>query len=287
MAFSRKEMHGPAASTAVACLMAAYKNDRADRFLRAFRSVRDQQGLQAVKINVYVGIDGPIDDALSEALDSIEHEAAVVIRFPVNRGVAPVVNDLLHKLGDEQFVFRMDSDDESFPGRFAAQLDFLQRNPEIDIVGCAMIERSEQGTERTISYPTDHEDIIATLYWRNPVANPTVCFRRHVLDEVGGYPVENLSEDLAMWFKCALRGYRFANLPEPQLWFTIDDRFWTRRSLKRAWREFQVWGGGVWALHGFNWRLLVPVVRLAFRLMPGQIRRRAYASRLRQPHIGR
>jgi glycosyltransferase involved in cell wall biosynthesis len=229
-----------------------------------------------------LGIDGPISSELLRAIDTVRPEIKLLVPFEHNRGVAAVVNDIILQLADEQFVFRMDADDESYPDRLQRQLDFMHSNPDIDLLGTALTERRSDGPSRIVRFPEFHDEAISNLYWRVAIANPTVCFRRKVLDETGGYPIENLSEDLAMWFKCAKRGYRFANLQEPLLYFTIDENFWARRSVNRAWREYLVWTKGIWDLHGASWRLTLPLVRLAFRMSPKFFRRFAYGLALRR-----
>jgi hypothetical protein len=272
----------PQSENTIAVILSVYINDTPARFLRAFRSVVEQRLPEDYRINMYVGIDGPISQDLRDAIESVRPEITVLQDFPKNRGVAPVVNDIVRELGSEPFIFRMDADDECFPDRFRKQLYFLQANPNVDILGTGLMERSVDGSLRTVLFPATNEEAVQNLYWRVAIANPTVCFRRRVIDATGGYPVENLSEDLAMWFKCAKLGFTFANLQEPLLYFTVDANFWTRRSMKRAWREYLVWTKGIWELDGYSWKLLVPIARLSFRLSPEFIRRKAYASSIRR-----
>ncbi|MDX5986615.1 glycosyltransferase [Sphingomonas echinoides] len=269
---------------AVGVIMATYGGDRADRLERAITSIVAQEGLEHLQVRLYIGVDGPVGDEIGAVLTRWEpHSAIIIRRFPVNRGLAPVLNDLIAGLSDEPFVFRMDADDVAHPLRLRTQLEYLLANADVDILGSAITECGADGQRRTVNYPLSHEEIVRALFWRNPIAHPTVCFRRRVLDGTGGYPVQNLSEDLAMWFLCAQRGYRFANLPQQLLDFTVGADFWKRRSVQRAWREYLVWTRGVWALHGTSWRLAGPVARLAFRLAPEWLRRRGYASSIRRP----
>jgi len=262
--------------------MAAWRGDRPERLVAAACSVFEQCGLNDCEIRLYLGVDGPVGPELEQALTGLEPRIYRLVRFPENRGLAPVLNDLIASLEEEQIVFRMDADDRCIPDRFATQLAYLDNHPDVDIVGSAIRECFPGGTQNIICYPLAHEEIVATLYWRNPMAHPTVCLRRKVLVATGGYPVENLSEDLALWFRCAAKGFRFGNIERPLLDFTVDASFWGRRSVGRAWREYLVWTRGIWLLHGVSWRLAVPLARLAFRLAPERFRRGAYASKLRR-----
>ena len=271
-----------APTRAIAVIMAAWKGDRSDRIAAAAHSVFEQQHLNGREIRLYLGVDGPTGAELRETLAGLATRAHRIVYFPDNRGLAPVLNDLIALLEDEQIVFRMDADDICAPERFATQLAYLDDHPEVDILGSAIRECFPTGERNIVRYPLTHEAIVAALYWRNPLAHPTVCFRRRVLDAIGGYPAENLSEDLAMWFLCAAKGFRFGNIDQPLLDFTVDSNFWARRSMKRAWREYRVWTRGILLLHGISWRLALPLARLAFRLTPQWFRRGAYASRLRR-----
>lgn len=269
---------------AVAIIMATYRNDRADRLHAAMTSMVDQRELGSCVARVYLGVDGPVGAELDAVIAHWHaHPSVVVKRYDTNRGLGPILNDLIAALGDEPFVFRMDADDVSHPTRIARQLDHMLAQPDTDILGAAIVERGVEGRNRVVNYPRDHDAIVEALYWRNPIAHPTVCFRRTVLDRTGGYPVQHLSEDLAMWFLCAERGFRFTNLAEPLLDFTVDANFLQRRSVERAWREYLVWSRGVWALHGLSWRLAGPMARLAFRLAPRILREHGYASAIRRP----
>lgn len=268
--------------TCVATLISIYRGDRVDRVERALQSILQQQDLGPCRVIVHVGLDGPVDPDVRALVDGYAARGAIRLTvFEKNRGVAPVVNDLLKNLDDEPFVFRLDADDEAFPDRFFKQISYFLDHPEVDVLGTAMLESRFDGQKQVVRFSEGHDAIVQGLYWRVAVANPTVAFRRRVLDETGGYPVQNLSEDLAMWFLCAVRGYRFANIPEPLVQFNVDQNFLQRRGLKRAWREYIVWTKGVLELYGFGWRLLGPVARLLFRLVPRWILERAYRSSLR------
>lgn len=107
----------------------------------------------------------------------------------------------------------MDADDISILNRFEMQNTFLEEHPEVDMVVGAISEIDEKGNDRgrIIRYPTSPEDCRAFFTKRNPVAHPTVMFRRSFFEKAGyHYPtvcsnipifMEVSSEDEVMFFE--------------------------------------------------------------------------------------
>lgn len=268
--------------TQVAVLMALYGGDEVAPFERALLSVLNQSLPDQHTLHVYLGIDGPISPALEAVVDFYSARLHTISRSATNVGLASTLNRLIASRGDEEFFFRMDADDVSLPGRFAAQLAELASRPEIDIIGTAIRECHSDGSSRIVRFASGPEDARRRIDRRVPVAHPTVCMRRNVLDRLGGYPERRGNEDISMWFRCLEAGYRFDNLPEVLLDFTITEVFWKRRSVRKAFIEFQSYVEGIWRLDGVTWRYAFPIARLLLRLSPEWFSRRMYSSRLRR-----
>jgi len=268
-------------SSAVAVLISVYANDTSIAFDRAMRSILEQADVAPPSIHIYLGVDGPVPAELSETIEHFRPQCHKVLAFKRNRGLCHVLNDLINVLDDEWLVFRMDADDVCAPLRFRRQIDFMMSRPDIDILGTAITEVRPDGTERVVRFATSNEVAVANLYKRGPVAHPSVCVRRRVFEKLR-YPCAMLSEDIALWFECALNGFKFANLPEPLLFFTVGDSFWKRRGAQRAWVELKVWLNGVRRLDGYSWRLAIPLARFAFRLSPQFVQKLGYGGSLRR-----
>lgn len=267
----------------IATLIAVCGNDSAILFEKALRSIIEQKFTTPTSPRIYLAIDGPINSDIEQIVSRYAESLHLIFRTEKNRGLAMALNSLILHLGDEEFIFRMDSDDESLPERYQKQLDKLLANKEIDILGTSIIE-IEQGRggtrQRVVTFCRGPEDAVQRLCWRVPVAHPTVCFRRSVLRKIDAYPDLPANQDIALWFKCAKLGLKFDSLAEPLLKFNVNEDFWRRRGFKRAANEFQIYFSGVWSLYGFSWRLIPPIFRLALRLMPTWVMRKAYDLRL-------
>jgi glycosyltransferase involved in cell wall biosynthesis len=137
---------------------------------------------------------------------------------------------------DWTYFARMDADDESHPERMRRQLDFMEKNPDVDILGTGCREVDEADRLLQVkNMPLTHEQILAALPLRNPMNHPTVMFRRRVFESGLRYRSDvGLIEDYFLWADAAAAGFRFANLPDPLLNFTRDRNFFRRRS---GWRQ--------------------------------------------------
>lgn len=264
----------------VAVLMAVYSADSSVLFERALRSMIEQRLPSATNLRIYLGVDGPLPAHIERTIEHFQASLFAVVRNEKCLGLARTLNRLLERLDDEAYVFRMDSDDRSLPDRIQLQLEFMEANPEIGILGSSIVELYDGQTRgRVVHFAESPEQAREMICRRVPVAHPTVCIRRSVFARVPRYPEIANNEDIAMWFKCMGRGVKFSSLPEPLLEFSINSDFFVRRGREKALSEFRCYWQGIRSIWGANWRLLFPVFRLLFRLSPASVRRFFYRRR--------
>jgi glycosyltransferase involved in cell wall biosynthesis len=271
----------------VAVIMSVYRLESPDLFVRAVESILNQDIDPSVQIRIYLGVDGEVPRPLRDVILTYEKRLYRVFWFKENRGLACVLNDLISSLENEDFVFRMDTDDFSYPHRFQRQLAYLQEHPEVDILGTSIVEVGE-GTKapRVIHFSRESEQSARRYIARGvPVAHPTVCFRGSVFAKIDGYPTVRNNEDIALWFLCLSSGLKFANLREPLYEFTVNKDFLRRRGFEKAFTEFLVYARGIWILHGLTLDYFFPLARFILRLSPRFIQRYAYRSTLRPREV--
>jgi glycosyltransferase EpsE len=201
----------------VTVIMAAYNASSA--VLRAVDSIRTQ---------TYRDWDFVIvDDASTDKTWEILHRATSsdprirLLRNSSNKGLAASLN-IAWRNASGELIGRMDADDVSLPRRLEAQVAFLEKHPEIDVLGTAMQAVTREG--RVLGYgsrPESHGEIVERMYRINPFVHPSVIMRRCFLEQLGGYD-ERLrrAQDNDLWLR-GYRRFRYHNLQEPLIQYRV------------------------------------------------------------------
>lgn len=122
-------------------------------------------------------------------------------------GISSALNfGLLHI--DTKYVARLDADDEMVEDRISRQVAYLEENPDYIVVGSQLMYINEQGIETGKSlYPESQTDLIRYFAFSNPIAHPSVMYRRDVILALGSYnPKTDGAEDLDLWLRCINAG---------------------------------------------------------------------------------
>lgn len=170
-----------------------------------------------------------IDDGSthSECLTTLEKLSTTdnrirIIRNKPNRGIIESLNRGL-KLARGPFIARMDSDDIALPHRFQKQIDFLKKNPAIDLVGAWVDIIDMKGNKIGTLHPPTHSNFLRkNILKRNFLIHPTWMFRSSLLKRVGGYRENAQSvEDYDFLLRVAQKR-KIANIPEPLLKYRFN-----------------------------------------------------------------
>lgn len=185
--------------------------------------------------------DGPLTDDLYAVVTEFSDKYPVlkVIPLPVNSGLGKALNEGL-KHCSYDLVVRMDTDDISKPERFEKQVRFMESHPDIDVCS-AWIEEFNHDVSNIVSVrrlPEKNHEIYQYGKKRNPVNHPAVIFRKHSVENVGGYQPFYLFEDYYLWVRMLMNGSCFYNFQESLLYFRTGDAMFERRGgLKYAMSE--------------------------------------------------
>jgi glycosyltransferase EpsE len=199
-----------------------------------------------------------VDDASSDGTAHSLQDAAVadprilVLTNPVRRGLAASLNVAWRTVA-APLIARMDADDFSDPTRLERQVEFLDGHTDIDVLGTgARLVTARGAFLRNAMRPESHHALVKCLYKESPFFHPSVMMRRRFLESVNGYD-ERLrrAQDQDLWFRGLQAGFRYHNLAEPLITYTVASRvawqsaFWGAFVLLRAgWREGRLWRGG-------------------------------------------
>ena len=151
-----------------------------------------------------------------------------VYHLPLNQGEPAVMQfamDMLNYMNVE-YVARMDADDICVPHRFEKQVQYLDEHSEIDILGSNALFFYDGKTNKTTkvsTLPLLDKDIKAYFSLaRDNIINPSTMWRYSSIKELAiNYAQTATAPDFHMWVQCALHQRKFANLPEPLLFYRI------------------------------------------------------------------
>lgn len=268
----------------ISVLMSVYKSEQPAFMDRALHSVWTDQTVKPEQIVLIE--DGPLGEDLQEVIKTWKKQLGdclILHQNKENLGLTKSLNIGLNYVTSD-LIARMDSDDISDPKRFERQSTFLEKHPEIDIVGGSLQEFDEEHPCLNMRhYPQTNEEAKKYIVKASPLAHPTVMIRRSLFDSGLRYDERyRTNQDLALWFDALTSGYKIANLPEVTLYFRRDAALYKRRNRSRAIGEFKIYMRGIYHMHGFfSLTYIYPLARLIFRLMPTTVVRWIYGSRLR------
>ena len=129
-------------------------------------------------------------------------------------GLSKNLNFLINKSRGD-YIARMDGDDISLASRLEKQIAFLNKNPQVVLVGCWATIINQHGKEvGKLQYLINYQDIKRTILSYNPFIHPSICFRKEIIQEIGGYDEQLFyCQDYDLFLRLAAR-YSCMNIPE-------------------------------------------------------------------------
>lgn len=160
-----------------------------------------------------------VDDASTDNTWKIIQEYAKkderisIYRNEKNLYIAENRNRLVN-LAKGKYIAWQDADDVSMPVRLKKQSHFLEKNPQVGIVGGYLQFFDEKGTKSIRKYAISDKELRKNIFRFSPVAQPTAMIRKKCFEKVGLYnPKYPPAEDIDMSFRIGTF-YEFANLPQ-------------------------------------------------------------------------
>jgi glycosyltransferase involved in cell wall biosynthesis len=176
--------------------------------------------------------DGSTDDTRVLLAPMATQDRRLIVLAEPHRGL---VGSLNHGIGIARgsLIARMDADDVALPSRFAAQVAYMDANPDCVVVGTSILKVNADGQTPAKK---------STPRWRLPtfepmafppqiggVAHPTAMIRASALTKVGGYrPYFYNAEDRDLWARLWTVGGVY-QLPEVGLRYRVHAGSITRQ----------------------------------------------------------
>ncbi len=142
----------------------------------------------------------------------------------LNRGGDSCAN-LGIEIAKGKYIARMDADDISVPERIEKQVRFLEKNPDVFLLGSNAFVIDKTGNIMGEKLEPQTSMAIYKSYLRfHPMIHPSTMFRRLIEGQKFFYQIKyNANNDYNTFFKLICQGHKFANLKEKLVYYRIHD----------------------------------------------------------------
>lgn len=264
----------------LATIMCVHSGDSAEHLKESIDSVLEQSYQEH---DVHLLVNGDISSYMRGIIENYQANVNFYVVFSSeNMGLAKAMNYLLDNfvLGQGYlYVARMDADDICLVDRFKKQIDFLEANPGISVVGSDCIEIDGSGVRLGYKKMAASDSILKRdIIKRCPFNHPSVMIRVGVFESGCRYnPLLKNTQDYYLWVDLISKGYIFANINEGLIKFRVTASFYQKRGKKKAFNDLN---GRIYAMKKLR---LVSAKNIVFaislfllRLSPAFISRLAY-----------
>lgn len=271
--------------TKFSVLASIYQKEQPEYFDICMQSLWSDQTLKPNEIILVK--DGPLTKKLNQLIEkwSLKLKGIlIVIPLEENVGLGRALNIGLSYCSNE-WVFRMDTDDICTSDRFEKQVEFIQNNPEVDIISGQINEfdGSLDNITGMKAVPLAHDDIVKFSKVRSPFNHMAVAYKKSVIQLVGGYQHHLYMEDYNLWLRVLAAGYKSANLKDTLVIVRAGEDMVKRRRgkvyIESEWQLFKL-------KRDLNYQstseaFLICIARSIPRLLPSSLLSKLY-SKLRQ-----
>jgi glycosyltransferase involved in cell wall biosynthesis len=175
-------------------------------------------------------VDDASEDNTAKIIHSFHDDRIVYLKNEKNLGQTKSLNMAIRG-SRGKYIARMDADDICFPERFRTQYDFLEKHPDVSVLGSWVKYINAEGKIfRNFKTPTDPLEIRSYLtgsgdlsFWC--MVHPSIMIRKSVFDQEGLYAeekgeVQGYPQDYELWSRLFMT-HRFGNVPQYLLKYRI------------------------------------------------------------------
>jgi len=173
-------------------------------------------------------------DGTREMLDAYAaKDLRIVVVHQDNTGLTKALNKGA-ALAKGEYIARQDGDDTSYPDRLRRQVELMEADKRVVLVGGNCDDVYPDGYKAQWGYYSS-EELQKIVYLKTPFPHSTAMMRTSVCKELGGYDESyKTAQDIEFWMRFAKKG-KLAMIVEP-----VIERGVVAGSIsqKRRWRQF-------------------------------------------------
>lgn len=181
---------------------------------------------ESIHVDIFIIDDGSKKKPNISGLNFYKNGKLFLHGYKKNKGIEYALNYGLKIIEQKEYPFiaRLDCADTCEKNRFQKQLNYLNDNKEIAMLGSWVnFVDDKLKFKYDLKLPTDHEDIKNKSYLNAMFIHPTIFFRSSILKTIGYYPTKyEAAEDYAFFFK-VIKFFKTANYPDFLVNVEIND----------------------------------------------------------------
>lgn len=191
----------------VSVIMSVYNGEK---YLReAIDSILNQTFTDFEFIIINDGSTDKTKDILESYFDPrlrIIHQENVGLTESLNRGIG---------IARGKYIARQDADDISLPRRLELQLTYLERHPQVALLGTWARTIDKDGNAiKEMRYPTNPNFLRWRMLFNNNLIHSSVMFNAEKIRQLGGYNIDLArAQDYDLWLRIMMR-HEIAQLSE-------------------------------------------------------------------------
>lgn len=196
----------------VSIVMAVYNGEK--YLIETLKSLTNQN-YKNIEIII---IDDCSSDHTEQIIKSYHDKRVIYYRNEKNMKLAYSLNKGI-SVAKGKYIARMDADDLCAPNRLNVQVAYLERHPEIDILGGNY--KAFGNSHHSSNYPISHSEIRTTMLFENPLCHPTVMFRKDTIIEWYDGTCW-AGQDYELWSRLIFKN-KFHNLKDEILYYRVHE----------------------------------------------------------------
>lgn len=189
-------------------------NTKAAELIEAVFSVHPSNQTLDQEWDIVLVDDGSTNEDTCHAMEYLKIALGVhILHLPANKGTSAALN-VGHEFIKTEWIALCGSSDISFADRFFIQVQHLEENPGIDVLGTNLYSFSESDPYRKPLFTSKHA-YTTTLEERSEgwlTNHGTVFYKNQSVKDVGGYQLPGRYQDVDLWKRMAKAGKKIHTL---------------------------------------------------------------------------